>query len=203
VKITRNNLLGSTFFNILASYYWPLNAALGLEVFMLHRIRRAVIDDVDQIAKIHVDSWAEAYKGLMPINYIESFTVERRTKLWTNIISRDLAFVMVAEDNSGVIGFLCFGQPKGYENTNNYELSSLYIAPSRYGCGVGSSLYKECKKELSLKKAQQVKLWVLDSNQRAINFYKKHNFTPTGNSDEETVGKVVLIDLELSSKLST
>lgn len=169
---------------------------------MFHKIRSAVIEDVEQVAKVHVDSWAKAYNGLMPKPYIESFTLERRMKLWTNIISRNLAIVLVAEDYSGVIGFICFGQTKGYENTSNYELSSLYVSPSKYRSGIGSTLYNECKNQLLRKKCKQINLWVLDSNEQAINFYKKHGFITTGVSDTEEVGSNVLVDLELSNRLS-
>lgn len=38
---------------------------------MGYTVRNAVREEAAQIAKIHVDSWQVAYKGLMPQSYIE------------------------------------------------------------------------------------------------------------------------------------
>ncbi|MDQ2195015.1 GNAT family N-acetyltransferase, partial [Vibrio sp. A14(2019)] len=38
---------------------------------MKFRVRKALLSDVDKIARIHVNSWAYAYSGLMPQSYID------------------------------------------------------------------------------------------------------------------------------------
>lgn len=48
---------------------------------MNYIIRKASMDDVNDIARIHVNSWQEAYKGLMPQRFIESYTFDKRHKL--------------------------------------------------------------------------------------------------------------------------
>ncbi|PAO27216.1 GNAT family N-acetyltransferase, partial [Vibrio vulnificus] len=35
---------------------------------MKFRVRKASFEDVDKIADIHVNSWAYAYNGLMPLS---------------------------------------------------------------------------------------------------------------------------------------
>ncbi|EGQ9065207.1 hypothetical protein WD347_004671 [Vibrio parahaemolyticus] len=67
----------------------------------------------------------------MPQSYIESYTLEKRQKLWSNIIGRNLAEVLVADSDDGLVGFLCFGQPKTLKGTEVYDLSSIYIDPSK------------------------------------------------------------------------
>ncbi|MEJ2763669.1 GNAT family N-acetyltransferase [Photobacterium sp. MCCC 1A19761] len=115
---------------------------------MQYKIRKASIDDVTAIAAIHVASWSEAYDSLMPKHYIDRFTLAHREKQWANIIGHELAWVFVAEDQSDLLGFLCCGQPKGYYNPKTYELSALYIAPTRYHSDIGSCLYDTCEKHL-------------------------------------------------------
>ncbi|MGM2755189.1 GNAT family N-acetyltransferase, partial [Bacillus cereus group sp. Bce019] len=73
---------------------------------MKFRVRKALLSDVDKIARIHVNSWAYAYSGLMPQSYIDSYTFEKRQKLWLNIIQRELAEVLVADCDGKVGGFL-------------------------------------------------------------------------------------------------
>lgn len=48
---------------------------------MRYTVRNAVREEATQIAKIHVDSWQVAYKGLMPQSYIDQFTIERRERM--------------------------------------------------------------------------------------------------------------------------
>ncbi|WP_342609835.1 GNAT family N-acetyltransferase [Vibrio tritonius] len=169
---------------------------------MKFRVRKALLDDVDRIANIHVSSWAYAYNGLMPQSFIESYTLEKRQKLWSNIIERNLAEVLVADCDDGIVGFLCFGQPKTLKGTEVYELSSIYIAPDKIGTGIGQALYNECERLLRVLKAQKVSLWALDSNERALNFYTKQGFTPTGEISNERTNDVVLNDIELAKELS-
>ncbi|MFO6425361.1 N-acetyltransferase family protein, partial [Motilimonas sp. KMU-193] len=151
---------------------------------------------------IHVIAWAYAYKGLMPRSYIESYTLEKRQKLWSNIIERDLAVVLVAEGDEGVSGFLCFGQPKTLKGTDIYDLSSIYIDPNKIGVGIGQLLYDKCESILRTLNAQKVSLWALDSNVRALNFYTKQGFSPTGESNKERANDVILNDIELVKVIS-
>ncbi|OED52275.1 GNAT family N-acetyltransferase [Aliivibrio fischeri] len=138
----------------------------------------------------------------MPQSFIESYTLEKRRKLWSNIIKRSLAEVLVADCDEGLVGFLCFGQPKALNGTEVYELSSIYIAPDKIGAGIGQTLYNECERVLRLLKAQKVSLWALDSNKRALKFYTKQGFTPTGGINKERTNDIVLNDIELAKELS-
>ncbi|EPU5972319.1 GNAT family N-acetyltransferase [Vibrio sp. Vb1554] len=81
-------------------------------------------------------------------------------------------------------------------------MSSIYIAPDRIGAGIGQALYNECERMLRVLKAQKVSLWVLDGNERALNFYTNHGFTPTGEISKERTNDVVLNDIELAKDLS-
>lgn len=161
------------------------------------KVRVASLDDVVQIAQIHVDSWAYAYTGLMPQSYIESYTLAKRQQLWANIIGRKLAQVLVADCGGVLVGFLCFGQPKDLAGTQNYELSSIYLHPEKIGLGIGQVLYDECEKMLQVRQAKRIVVWALDGNERALNFYVKQGFTRTGNVSEECSDNLVLTDIEL------
>ncbi|HAS6685727.1 TPA: GNAT family N-acetyltransferase, partial [Vibrio parahaemolyticus] len=68
--------------------------------------------------------------------------------------------------------------------------------------GIGQALYNECERMLRVLKAQKVSLWALDSNERALNFYTKQGFTPTGEISKERTNDVVLNDIELAKDLS-
>ncbi|EWH08841.1 transcriptional regulator, partial [Catenovulum agarivorans DS-2] len=128
-------------------------------------------------------------------------TIEKRVDMWQRIIGRELAQVLVAVENNQIVGFICFGQPKNYKNTQFYELSSIYLKPSHFNLGVGSQLYAECEKIMTLAKAKRITLWVLDGNQQALNFYQKMGFVATGEINKERADDIVLQDLQLAKQL--
>lgn len=72
---------------------------------MGYTVRNAVREEAAQIAKIHVDSWQVAYKGLMPQSYIEQFTIERRERMWTRVMTEQLAQLIVVEKQGEIVGF--------------------------------------------------------------------------------------------------
>lgn len=180
---------------------------------MFH-IRNASIQDVSQIASIHINSWAEAYQGLMPQIFIEGYTQARREKLWRKIIDEGLAKVLVAEvltceveKTANLLGFLSYGSVEGVSGRVDevFELNSLYVLPEYHSQGVGSGLYGAFElalKDIFFNGVIHINLWVLDNNLRALNFYRKLGFCETGKQLKEKVCDVYLTDLELVKSLT-
>lgn len=165
-------------------------------------VRNASLEDASNIAQVHVDAWIQTYEGLIPEDYIKAQTLEKREALWCKIISKNLAHVLVAEQNHNLIGFASFGQDTHSPTPNSYELTSIYLLPKDTGRGVGKALYSECEKRLQHLQAASVSLWVLDTNHRAINFYNKLGFEATGKSNKERSGNITLNDLEMIKRLN-
>ena len=51
-------------------------------------IREANLDDAKGIAKVHVDSWRTTYKNIIPDEYLNNLSYEKREQLWTNNIPK-------------------------------------------------------------------------------------------------------------------
>jgi len=45
-------------------------------------VRRAEPRDAPAVARVHVASWRQAYRGLLPQEYLDSLSVEARTTTW-------------------------------------------------------------------------------------------------------------------------
>ncbi|WP_104401678.1 GNAT family N-acetyltransferase [Vibrio penaeicida] len=165
-------------------------------------IREANLEDVPSIAEIHVTSWQVTYSGLIPEDYILSQTIERRTKLWTNVINESLASLLVAEENQKVIGFISFEKIQPDLSSQSIEISSIYLLPNHFNKGIGTKLLSECKSRLTGNKVNQITLWSLDTNISALKFYRKHGFVETGKQNKERLNGVVLNDVELSKPLN-
>jgi hypothetical protein len=45
-------------------------------------VRRAEPQDAPAVARVHVASWRQAYRGLLPQEYLDSLSIEARTTTW-------------------------------------------------------------------------------------------------------------------------
>ena len=57
-------------------------------------IRFANASDAPQIAKIHVESWKEAYRGLLPDAYLSSLSIPKRETAWHEILEKGTTAVL-------------------------------------------------------------------------------------------------------------
>ena len=83
--------------------------------------------------------------------------------------------LFVVETNNKIVGFTAIHE----QSRGEYQLSPMVVLPSFQRQGIGSQLLKLCIKFVNSKRAKQFYLKVHDSNQNAINFYKKFGLVVT------------------------
>lgn len=130
-------------------------------------------EEIKGKAFVHWQAWHEAYPGLVSQEYLDAFTLDKCEKIAFSL--RDN--LIVAIDNNRVIGFVGYGD-RGDEAPNIGEIFALYVLSDYYGTGVGLDLMKAGLKQLA--EYPEVCLWVIKENKRAIRFYEKCGFVPTG-----------------------
>lgn len=133
---------------------------------MEFQIRQATIEDISDIANIHVSSWQSAFDGLMPKGYINSYTLAKREVEWRQTIETNSETIYVAVTQNQVVGFLSYFLSSNPSDT--VELSKLYLCPSVYGKGLGNQLMRHFEESIELTSAKTVSLYVLDCNAPAI-----------------------------------
>jgi hypothetical protein len=94
-------------------------------------IRRATSSDADALAKVHIDAWRMAYRGLVPDSYLDSLDFDLRAERWRESLATGKGETYVAEGDQGVLGFLTIeacrdpelaGEPVG-------EIWGIYLEP--------------------------------------------------------------------------
>lgn len=164
------------------------------------RLRKALQADVPEIAQIHVDSWITAFAGLMPDKYINGYSCSSRIDEWDNVIKTNAETVVVAETDSKIVGFMSYSAHLHFSDT--LELSKLYLCPSVYGKSLGSQLLTHLISEAETNNIKAINLYVLDNNESAIRFYKKHGFEYCdGYVSEEFEGETI-IDVLMTKRIS-
>jgi ribosomal protein S18 acetylase RimI-like enzyme len=108
------------------------------------KIRRAKDLDAEGIAKVHVETWRTAYKGIIDDEYLAALSVEKRTELWRRNIAIPGNIVLVAEEKGGIVGFADGSREKTgeYEGFKG-EVTCLYVLEDHQGTGLGKALLHE------------------------------------------------------------
>lgn len=137
-------------------------------------------DDVEAIARVHVQSWRETYTGLVPEELFGDAALERRVRFWTRVLDDLPPRVRVAEREGVVVGFAFAGEAtgpdvtKGFAPARQLQLFSIYLLAQHHGTGLGQRLLDAVIGD------EPAQLWVAKENPRAIAFYRRNGFELDG-----------------------
>lgn len=148
-------------------------------------MRDAEPRDADAIAAVHVAAWHAAYRGLMPDEFLDGITVEGWSARWRTLLGGDEApAVLLAVGGGGVIGFCILATPSRDEDAGaeTAEVVALNVNPEAWRSGVGTALMAEALKSARRDGWRSASLWVLEGNQRALEFYRHLGFVLDGSS---------------------
>ena len=129
-------------------------------------IRPMIPEDAGGKAYVHHTSCLETYTGLMDPEFLAASTLDK----YHAIALQFAETTLVAELDGRIVGFGCW-DPKG-------EIPALYVLRDAQGYGIGRRLMEAMLERLS--DCKQVRLEVLEGNDRAIGFYKHMGFRLDG-----------------------
>lgn len=159
-------------------------------------IRRAKTGDESKIAQVHIQSWQEAYAGLIPQNYLDNLPLEleERIDMWKRILANPQRWAWVAENSQGIIGFVLFGPPRDPNREGFIEVGAIYLLAYEKGKGTGFSLLSagfNKMRDLGYKKAY---CWVLENNP-TIKFYERSGASFSNQIKQDEIGGKKLNEL--------
>ena len=165
-------------------------------------VRAARPDDAEAIADAHVRGWLTTYRGLVPDEFLDGLSLERRATYWRDTIAaeaavqardrsmddaaeaeaRAVARTWVVEETGQVRGFAATGairdQPDGIEAAG--EVFAIYLVPEARGRGLGRALFARVVDDLHARGFHPIVLWVFEANTGARRFYEAAGFEPDG-----------------------
>lgn len=151
-------------------------------------VRRAKPTDARGIAEANVASWQAAYRGIFPNSFLDNLSVDNRESYWRDAITKGQSHILVYELEDAVIGFSSFGPSRDDDVDPKIvgEIYAIYFDPRHWGKGNGSLLAAEILELFQEQGYSEITLWVLNDNQRAIQFYLKLCFKYDGTQKEDT-----------------
>lgn len=142
-------------------------------------IRQAEKNDVEAMARVVSNSWQYAYKSLISDEDMKLFSNrERREELFKASWSSRLNYVLLL---GGSVMGVCSTErydKDGFSDTA--EIDQFYLEPEIIGQGFGKRLIEHVLQELKNMGFAWVVLYVMEGNERAIDFYKRCGFKADG-----------------------
>ena len=138
-------------------------------------VRPARAEDADAIGRVQVETWREAYRGLMPDEAVDGFDVAERQRLWREGLARvprPGSGTFVAELDGEVVGFASVGRSRDEEAESEGELYAIYLHPSRWDQGIGRALLERAEESMRAYGFERAVLWVMEGNERGERFYR-------------------------------
>lgn len=150
-------------------------------------IRPARAEDADDIARVDIASWRGAYSEIIPRAYLSSLDEEERTAVWRDAVAAEDTRLLVAEAGGNAVGFTSVGPSRDEDaEEGDLEIYAIYLHPRAWGSGVARDLMREVLADVP--DGASVMLWILQENQRAQHFYRRHGFTPDGTERIDEIG---------------
>ena len=137
-------------------------------------IGAAAADDLPRIVAIHEACWLDAYPapdrgiGVAEIASLMEPDARRRLARWQQRLADPDGRLWVARDDGEVIGFV---------GARGRWLEYLHVHPDRQGRGTGTALLRTALAWLG---DGELRLGVVEYNERAIALYHRFGFEPAG-----------------------
>ncbi|HEX3454412.1 MAG TPA: GNAT family N-acetyltransferase [Gaiellaceae bacterium] len=132
------------------------------------RLRDGSTEDAEALVAVHRAAALSAYGDVFPPDryaYPEQETLDDVAARLTD------GGVIVAEDESGIVGFAVVSE--GW-------LDRLYVAPESWGTGAGSLLHDAAVERRRAAGDRRLRLWTLEANDRARAFYERRGWRLDG-----------------------
>jgi L-amino acid N-acyltransferase YncA len=162
-------------------------------------VRDAMPSDAERIAQIHVGSWQQAYRTLLPDEFLDALSVPRRVELWTGLLAegRDPPTHVWVVERAGVALGFAHAQTSRDDDAapGTGEVTSIYLLAEAWGAGAGRALMSEGLAWLGTSGFRVATLWVLEGNQRARRFYEAGGWAVDGARKTEQWGDVEIAEV--------
>ena len=145
-------------------------------------------DDLDEMGRVHVQVWREAYAGLLPDDYLAGLDPTIGPRRWRERwgTGPEVSW-WIARDEKGIVGMTTSGPPRDDDPPVPLELYAINVLRRAHGTGLADELMARVIGD------RPAYLWVLEGNVRAAAFYRRHGFTDDGGRKPEPDTGVVEI----------
>ncbi len=154
------------------------------------RLRPGTAADLAAITALHLASWRDSYRGLLPAAYLDGplaadLAAKWRHKLVETPAPRSLLLLAEARDGE-LLGFLyACADPR---QPDSAYIDNLHVRPETRGGGLGARLLRRAAAELPGLGYRGAHLRVFVDNAAAVRFYQRHGGRIVARAQEQLMG---------------
>jgi len=129
--------------------------------------------DAEALARVHVASWRQTYKGLLPDGYLARMSEAQHARRFAHALVRPGPndVTLACAERAGIVGY-AQGGPSRRGVQGEAEVSTLYLLRGAQGRGLGRRLLSDTARALAAKGATALVISVLQGNAGARAFYE-------------------------------
>lgn len=135
----------------------------------------ADMSNADELGFIHARSWQQAYKGIIPDEYLAGITPQKQAGLFEKIANSGMAVYYIFRVNGEGAGMAALCKDREEVDEKYGEISAIYFLSQFWGHDHQAMRF--CLERLRENGSRIVTIWVLEDNTRARKFYEKFGFT--------------------------
>lgn len=153
-------------------------------------LRRATPADAAAIAAVHVETWREAYRDLLPEADLRGLSVERRESFWRQELEslHGDRRPWVAEVSGRVVGFVSAGSARDDDaDARTGEVYAIYVRRECWDRRIGRHLLDHAVRDLRSWGYERATLWCLTNNARTREFYERAGWNHDGSTRTDRV----------------
>jgi ribosomal protein S18 acetylase RimI-like enzyme len=170
-------------------------------------VRRATQADVPGVARVNVEAWRHAYRGIVPDSFLDGMDVARREQGWSRWVampSPDAVFV-ATDGGSDVVAYCAVCAVRDAADAHPVrptgELVAIYADPSVLGTGAGHAVHEAGVAALASSGFRHAVLWMFENNPVARAFYRRHGWTSDGVRKHFEIGDARPMEVRYSRTL--
>jgi GNAT superfamily N-acetyltransferase len=137
-------------------------------------LSEATLHDYEDIAALQTESWRSAYRGILPVSYLNGPILKERQTHWRNLMfsaGGRRRGVFLATDCGTLLGFVCVLLDE--EPAWGARLDNIHVRPAYKGRGTGRLLFRSAAEWVSTCEPQwPMHLFVFEANHPARRFYE-------------------------------
>lgn len=146
-------------------------------------IRKAKIDDVKILAYIQTESWKAAFADIISADDMEKCTdISKAETMYENVLKSGYAEISILEIDGKPHCIAAWSKARNPEFSDSAELICVHSLRDNWGKGYGTLMINHIFNEIKNSGYNSVLLWVFEKNTHARNFYEKHEFVLTNNT---------------------
>jgi ribosomal protein S18 acetylase RimI-like enzyme len=151
--------------------------------------------DAEDLARVHVASWRETYRGLLADAFLARMSEPGFTRRFRRALTEPgPAVTLAAADRYGLVGY-AQGGPSRRDLAGEAEIATLYVLRQAQGRSLGARLMVETARALAAKGATSLMISVLRDNIRARGFYEHLGGEPEAARQEPGPGGRLLYEV--------